>query len=233
MIFPQKKYKTLYLDPPWNETGGGKIRRGADRHYDLMKTKDIIALPIPSICEENCHLYLWVTNNFLEDGLEVMKAWGFIYKNKVEWIKGEKRQDLFFFQNFGLGQYFRGITETCLFGVKGTLPYKIIDGKRCQGKTAFVAPRREHSRKPDEMRKMIELVSYEPYCEIFAREEHPNWDCIGNEVGKFVADPEPIQDDLLSHVEDGHEVDALPYDIQSKDNNLDQMPSFSEKGNAE
>ena len=83
------KYKTIYADPPWMESGGGKIKRGADRHYPLMKTKDIIELPIHNLAEDNCHLYLWVTNNFLIDGLEVMKSWGFTYKNKITWVKGE------------------------------------------------------------------------------------------------------------------------------------------------
>lgn len=67
-----KKYEIIYADPPWYESGGGKIKRGADRHYPLMKTKDIMALNVPSA--ENAHLYLWVTNNFMADGLKVMEA---------------------------------------------------------------------------------------------------------------------------------------------------------------
>jgi N6-adenosine-specific RNA methylase IME4 len=170
--FADKKYKTIYADPPWNETGGGKIKRGADAHYELMKTKDIIALPVQEIAEENCHLYLWVTNNHLIDGLEVMKAWGFRYVTKITWMK----------DSIGLGQYYRGLTEDCLFGVKGNLPYKIIDGKRQQGKTGFYAPKTIHSEKPVEMRKMIERVSYEPKIELFARQKVEGWDCWGNEV---------------------------------------------------
>jgi N6-adenosine-specific RNA methylase IME4 len=72
--FPTKKYKTIYADPPWMERGGGKIKRGADRHYDLMKTKDIVALPVTDLAEDNAHLYLWTTNNFLPDALTVMAA---------------------------------------------------------------------------------------------------------------------------------------------------------------
>lgn len=75
------KYDIIYADPPWNEAGGGKIKRGADRHYPLMRTKEIIALPVMDLAADNAHLYLWVTNNFLPDGLEVMKAWGFEYKH--------------------------------------------------------------------------------------------------------------------------------------------------------
>ena len=123
---------------------GGKIKRGADRHYPLMKTKDIIALPVQNLCEENAHLYLWVTNNFLPDGLSVMQAWGFRYVTMITWFKAG---------GLGLGQYFRGKSESCLFGIKGSLPYKNIGGKRAQGVTAFEAPRGAHSEKPEFMRQ--------------------------------------------------------------------------------
>jgi len=85
----------------------------------------------------------------------------------------------------GLGQYFRGITEHCLFGVSGKLPFKTINGKRMQGTTFIHAERREHSRKPEEMRSMIEKVSYDPRIELFAREQSPGWDVWGNDTQKF------------------------------------------------
>jgi N6-adenosine-specific RNA methylase IME4 len=169
-----QRYKTILADPPWMESGGGKIKRGADRHYSLMKTRDIIALPVKSIAADNAHLYLWSTNNFLSDALEVMAAWGFEYKTMITWVK----------DRFGLGQYFRGITEHVLFGVRGFVPYKIIDGKRQQGTTVIQAPRREHSRKPDELYAMIEKVSYPQFIELFARHERSGWDCWGNEIIK-------------------------------------------------
>ena len=172
MNLPNKKYKTIYADPPWPEYGGGKIKRGADRHYNLMTIKEIMSLPIQDICAENAHLYLWVTNNYLPAGLDVMKAWGFTYKTMITWGKDK----------FGLGQYFRGQTEHCLFGVKGKLPYKTVDGKRKQGRTLILAPRGEHSKKPYEMRQFIELVSYAPYMELFARDYTSNWDVWGDEV---------------------------------------------------
>lgn len=174
MDFPNKKYKTIYADPPWKESGGGKIKRGADRHYPLMSTKEIKNLPVKEIADDNCHLYLWVTNNFLKDGLEVMESWGFRYVTTITWYKSGK---------IGLGQYYRGITEHCLFGVKGNLPYKIDEnGKRQQGITGFVAERGRHSQKPKEMRDMIEMVSYFPAIELFAREYTNGWDVWGNEV---------------------------------------------------
>lgn len=159
------KYKTIYADPPWNERGGGKIKRGADRHYPLMSTLDICNLQVNGehvshLAEDNAHLYLWVTNNFLEDGLRVMDAWGFEYKTLITWVKDK----------FGLGQYYRGQTEHCLFGVRGSLPFRekelpkssLFEAGRAQGVTVICANRGKHSTKPQEMRDMIEAVSYPP-----------------------------------------------------------------------
>lgn len=173
ITFPDKKYKTLYIDPPWPERGGGKIKRGADRHYQLMTVKDIVALPVQDLADtEGCHLYLWVTNNYLPAGLDALRVWGVRYVTMITWFK----------DRIGLGQYFRGMTEHCLFGVRGKLPYKIIDGKRQQGATGFYAPKGKHSEKPEKMRQMIERVSYEPRIELFARGQAPGWDAWGNEV---------------------------------------------------
>ena len=169
-----RKYSVIYADPPWSERGGGKIKRGADRHYPLMKTKDIAALPIKDlVSDDGAHLYLWVTNNHLKDGLDVLKAWGFEYVTIITWIKDK----------IGLGQYFRGNTEHCLFGVtKIRLPYNFINGKRAQGVTGFYAKRGKHSEKPEHMRMMIEKVSSGGKIELFARKHADGWDCWGNEV---------------------------------------------------
>jgi N6-adenosine-specific RNA methylase IME4 len=157
------RYGTILADPPWLERGGGKIKRGADRHYPLMYTKDICALPVQGIAAPDSHLYLWVTNNFLPDGLQVMEAWGFRYVTTITWAK----------DRFGLGQYFRGQTEHCLFGVRGKPGYKVANGKRCQGTTLISAPRGEHSAKPEALRHMIERVSPGPYLELFVCKEIP------------------------------------------------------------
>jgi len=166
-------YKTIYLDPPWPEYGGGKIKRGADRHYLLMSLHEIQELPIYHLSAENSHLYMWATNNYLHSAFEIVEAWGFNYKTLITWIK----------DRWGLGQYFRGQTEHCVFAVRGNLPYKLDeDGKRLQGTTAILSPRRDHSRKPDEMRTMIEKVSYPPRIELFARMEYDGWDSWGNQI---------------------------------------------------
>lgn len=168
------RYRTIYADPPWWETGGGRIKRGADRHYSLMKTSEIINLPVKRLLHsDGCHCYLWATNNHLKDAFEVLEEWGFRYVTLITWQKDKA----------GLGQYFRGMTEHCLFGnTKEKLPYKIIDGKRQQGVTGFVEARRKHSQKPEKMRQMIETVSYGPMIELFAREERNGWDVWGIDV---------------------------------------------------
>jgi len=114
---------------------------------------------------------------FMQHGLDVMASWGFNYKTMITWHK----------DRFGLGQYYRGQSEHCLFGVRGCIPYKVDDltGKRQQGATIFNAPRTKHSRKPDEMRKLIEKVSDREgfdKIELFARERHDGWDHWGNEL---------------------------------------------------
>lgn len=173
-----KKYQTIYADPPWLEKGGGKIKRGADKHYPLLKTEAImdLGLDLSEYIETNAHLYLWVTNNFLMDGMRVMKAWGFTYKTMITWHK----------DRFGLGQYFRGNSEHCLFGVKGVLPYKTLNDKRQQGTTCFSAPRGLHSAKPHEMQEMIEKVSYPNFLEMFARQKNEGWDTWGNEINNDI-----------------------------------------------
>lgn len=182
-------HRTIYVDPPWPEYGGGKIKRVADRHYSLMSLKEIIALPIQKLVHpEGGHLWLWTTNNQLKNALEVIDAWGFEYKSTVTWFKPGR---------IGLGQWLRGCTEHCFFATtKKSLPYKIVDGKRQQGVTGFTAERREHSVKPEEMRTMIERVSYPPFIELFARREYDHWTCVGNEVKKSL-------EDILKETENG------------------------------
>lgn len=171
-------FKTLLADPPWLERGGGRVKRGADRHYPLMSTRDICALPVHRVVDDSAHLYLWATNNFLCDGLSVMYAWGFRYVTNIAWGKvrnGRVQQ--------GLGQYFRGAHELLLFGVRGRVPYRTTaDGKRAQYPSLVLEPRGEHSRKPDVFHRIIEKVSPGPYLELFARRPMPGWEVWGNAV---------------------------------------------------
>lgn len=176
------RFNTVLADPPWMERGGGQVKRGADRHYPLMSTRDICGLPVSEFAYDDAHLYLWVTNNFLMDGLEVMSAWGFRYVTNLCWGKvrdGRVQQ--------GLGQYFRGAHELLLFGVRGSVPYRTTaDGKRAQHPTLVLEPRGEHSAKPDVFHRIIEKVSPGPYLELFARREVTGWARWGNEVQSSV-----------------------------------------------
>lgn len=171
-------YRTVMADPPWWESGGGKIKRGADKHYTLMKTPDIARLPVSDWAAPDAHAYIWVTNNHLLDGCHVMQAWEFRYITCITWMKDRQ----------GLGQYFRGMTEHCLFGVRGCIPYRLTpDGQRLQGVTGFFeAPRGTHSVKPERMRQMIERVSPGPYLELFARRRTPGWTTWGQEIPRIM-----------------------------------------------
>lgn len=170
-----KKFKCISIDPPWNERGGGKIKRGADKHYKCLKTHDIIRVVYQSGVwhpdPKGTHGWLWTTNNFLEDGLFVMKALGFRYVNKLTW--GKVRNGNI---QKGLGQYFFGSDEVCLFGVMGRL-------KRLKRvPTLLLAERDEHSRKPDEAYKMMQTVSPGPRLEMFARGQRRGWKCWGDQA---------------------------------------------------
>lgn len=171
-------YKTLLADPPWKETGGGKSKRGADAHYPLMSALEILDFLKNIDMEANSHCYIWVTNNHLPDGLWVIKELGFRYITNLVWIKNTP----------GLGQYFRGEHELCLFGVKGRLPYKKgVNSNRsiCTEGTIIRAPKKEHSVKPNIYSK-IEKISYPPFIEAFARFHIEGWDVIGNESPKEI-----------------------------------------------
>ncbi len=191
----RRRFRTVYIDPPWPERGGGKICRGAQRHYPVMTVPEIQAAIDGLVnfnsryrLSENAHCYLWATNNFLPSAFLTMAGIGFRYVTMITWLKGKwgmhpvTRETTLQLQ-MGLGQYYRGATEHCLFGVRGRVPYRMRDdGKRAQGVTGFIAERGVHSAKPEKMRKMIEDVSPPPYLELFARERRFGWTVWGNEV---------------------------------------------------
>jgi len=173
----EEPYACVLADPPWPERGGGKIKRGADRHYDVVKKSQcpwkIIDIMLRSgvwDIADNAHLWLWTTNNYLKDGLDVMEACGFRYVTNAVWAK----------DRFGLGQYLRGQHELLLFGVRGRLPSASKKISSLIGQT--LVPKGEHSRKPDVVYDMIEEISPGPYLEMFARRGRPGWDSWGNEA---------------------------------------------------
>lgn len=174
----KKKYKIIYADPPWLYKTWSKKGNGssAEKHYPCMKKEDIQALPIPTICEKDCILFLWVTMPNLIEGLELIEKWGFTYKTcAFTWVKKNKRADSFFMGN---GFWTRANAELCLLATKGK-PKKISSAVR----SLCVLRIREHSRKPDEIRdRIIALLGDIPRIELFARQVIDGWDCWGNEI---------------------------------------------------
>lgn len=179
------KFGTILADPPWPERGGGKVKRGADRHYRLMTVQDIAMLPIKRHAAKDSHLYLWVTNNYLPAGLEVMKAWGFTYITNLCWgkVTSPTGYSGAIMVQQGLGQYFRGAHELLLFGKRGQPPYRTLpDGKRAQHPSLVLHERTKHNKKPTKFYSVIEKVSHGPYLELFARRAREGWSVWGDEV---------------------------------------------------
>lgn len=185
------EFPTICLDPPWKESGGGKIKRGADRHYPLMNLRDIYRTVVsarPFVPAADAHLWLWVTNNFLPDGLSLMTQLGFRYVTNVAWVKAKEkktigqwkiRNELEDHLQIGLGQYFRGAHELLLFGVRGKA---MVPGPKDRLPSVVFAPRGRHSEKPEVFYERIERVSPGPYLELFARSSREGWTSWGNEV---------------------------------------------------
>ena len=175
-----KKYKTLYADPPWqfqNRTGKVAPEHKRLNRYPTMKLEDIMKLPVGDVADEKSHLYLWVPNALLPEGLQVMEAWGFEYKTNLIWEKTRKDGEP---DGRGVGFYFRNVTEILLFGIKGE-KNRTLDPGRSQV-NLIRAMKKEHSRKPEEFIDLIEKCSNAPYLEVFARGNRDSWDMWGNQA---------------------------------------------------
>ena len=175
-----QRFSTILADPPWqfqNRTGKMAPEHKRLNRYGTMELDDILSLPVRAVAEETSHLYLWVPNALLPDGLRVMEAWGFKYKSNVVWHKIRKDGGP---DGRGVGFYFRNVTELVLFGVRGKNARTLAPGRR---QVNFLATqKREHSRKPDEMYNIIESCSPGPYLELFARGTRPKWSVWGNQA---------------------------------------------------
>ena len=175
-----KHYSTIYADPPWrfqNRTGKVAPENRKLNRYETMSLEDIKALPVEQVAAAKSHLYLWVPNALLPDGLAVMKAWGFNYKGNIIWEKVRKDGNP---DGRGVGFYFRNVTEMLLFGVKGD-KNRTLSPARSQV-NIIRTQKREHSRKPDEFYPLIEACSPGPYLELFARGVRENWTVWGNQA---------------------------------------------------
>lgn len=177
------KFHTILADPPWqfhNRTGKMAPEHKRLNRYPTLSLDDIKQLPVQDYLNEPAHLYLWVPNALLCEGLEVMKAWGFTYKTNLIWYKIRKDGGP---DGRGVGFYFRNVTEIILFGVRGKSA-RTLDPGRTQV-NIIQSRKREHSRKPDELYNLIEQCSPPPYLELFARGQRPQWKQWGNQVEDY------------------------------------------------
>lgn len=175
-----RKFGTVLADPPWrfaNRTGKVAPEHKRLSRYETLSVDEICQLPISESLADTAHLYLWVPNALMPNGLEVLSAWGFEYKTNLIWHKVRKDGGS---DGRGVGFYFRNVTEMILFGVRGKNARTLAPGRK---QVNFIASRkREHSRKPDEQYKLIEECSWGPFLELFARGERDGWACWGNEA---------------------------------------------------
>lgn len=207
------RFATLLLDPPWAESGGGKIKRGADRHYPLVKTKDMPGVIRESglwTPAEHAHVWMWMTNNYLRDGLGLLEELGATYVTNAVWVKkmafpaamaaarskvrGLVGDPAHIFAKFGeefgrlskpqigLGQYLRGAHELLLFGRIGKGQHETVWNRHRDVPSVIEARRTKHSAKPEESYQLIERVSRGPRVEFFARSGREGWTSWGNEL---------------------------------------------------
>ncbi len=181
-----KKYKTILADPPWqftNRTGKVAPEHKRLNRYPTLPLEEICQLPVEKIIDETSHLYLWVPNALLPEGLSVLEAWGFQYKTNLIWYKTRKDGGP---DRRGVGFYFRNVTEILLFGIRGKNARTLQPGRSQEN--IITARKREHSRKPDEQYPLIEKCSRGPYIELFARGPRKGWDVWGNQAEEYVPD---------------------------------------------
>jgi N6-adenosine-specific RNA methylase IME4 len=179
LALPGGPFATVLADPPWrfqNRTGKVAPEHRRLSRYDTMTAKEIAALPVAEIAAPRSHLYLWVPNALLAEGLMVLEEWGFTYKANLVWHKVRKDGGS---DGRGVGFYFRNVTELVLFGVRGAM--RTLPPGRSQV-NLLATRKREHSRKPDEQYEIIESCSPGPYLELFARYPRPGWSAWGNEA---------------------------------------------------
>jgi len=173
------KFGTILADPPWrfaNRTGKMAPEHKRLSRYPTMSFQEIMELPIAQLALPQSHLYLWIPNALILEGLEVMRRWGFTYKTNVVWYKIRKDGGP---DGRGVGFYFRNVTEVVLFGVRGHL--RTLQAGRRQV-NIILSRKREHSRKPDELYPIIEACSPGPYLELFARHKRQGWQQWGNGI---------------------------------------------------
>ncbi len=187
------RFRTILADPPWqfqNRTGKMAPEHKRLSRYPTMSLREICDLPVEAIVTETAHLYLWVPNALLPDGLKVMENWGFTYKSNIIWYKIRKDGGP---DRRGVGFYFRNVTEVLLFGTRGKNARTLQLGRTQEN--IISAQKREHSRKPDEQYALIEGCSNGPRLEMFARGPRLGWTVWGNQSDDYT----PTWDTYANH----------------------------------
>ena len=175
-------YGVILADPPWcwkswSEQGEG---RSAKKYYDLMESDDLYNFPVADVASNDCVLFMWCINSMLPDAIQLIDAWGFRFKTVgYVWIKTNRKARSLF---MGLGYHTRQNAELCLLATKGKPKRQAGDVHQI-----IMSPRREHSRKPDEIYGRIERLYPGPYLELFSRTKRAGWDQWGNETGRWSA----------------------------------------------
>ena len=180
------RFSTVLADPPWqfqNRTGKMAPEHKRLSRYPTLSLQEIKDLPLEAIVKDTSHLYLWVPNALLPDGLEVMSHWGFTYKTNLIWYKIRKDGGP---DRRGVGFYFRNVTEVLLFGVRGKNARTLQPGRSQEN--IISTHKREHSRKPDEQYDLIEACSPGPFIELFARGSREGWFVWGNQADEYTPD---------------------------------------------
>lgn len=177
------KYGVILADPPWNYANAG-CRGAAENHYSTMTVADICALPIGDLAASDCVLLEWCTWPQLQEGLQVMAAWGFTYITGFPWIKVTDVSktlwgELTFEVPYGIGFWARGCTEFVLIGRRGN-PKPPSDGF-----IGLLSPNLYHSRKPESLHHYAMSLPG-PYVELFARRPYPGWDTWGNQIDSTI-----------------------------------------------
>lgn len=199
-----QKFATILADPPWrfqNRTGKMAPEHKRLNRYGTMTLEDILSLPIQDFTANTAHLYLWVPNALLPEGLKVLAAWGFTYKSNIIWHKIRKDGGP---DGRGVGFYFRNTTEILLFGTKGKNA-RTLPPARSQV-NIICSRKREHSRKPDEQYPLIEACSPGPYLELFARGSRDGWTSWGNQAEDY----EPAWPTYANHSQSTREATNRP-----------------------
>jgi len=181
-----RRFGSVLADPPWqftNRTGKMAPEHKRLSRYATMSLAEILTLPVAAIVDDPAHLYLWVPNALLPEGLRVLAAWGFTYKSNLVWHKVRKDGEP---DGRGVGFYFRNTTELILFGVRGRKARTLAPGR--SQVNIIRSRKREHSRKPDELYSLIEACSPGPHLELFARGARSGWTSWGNQAADYAPD---------------------------------------------